>query len=233
MIRVDHAEKTFRTKKVIDDMSFVAAEGSIVGLLGANGAGKTTLLKAMAGLLKLDRGAITIDGKYPGLPARAILTYSPDLDIWYPWMKLSDAMRFLKDVYWDWDDSKAQHLLDFLELSQETVIAEASKGTKAKMRLLLALSRQSKYLLLDEPFSGIDPFTRKLIAQAIVEDFMEEGQTVVISTHEIAEVENILDEIVFIHEGKLLLKGNVETLKSDKNKSLLEIVEEVYDHARL
>ena len=233
MIKVNRAVKTYGSKKALDELTFEVNEGQIVGLLGTNGAGKSTALKAMAGLLQLDQGEITIDGLSPSLSARGMLTYLPDVDVWYPWMNLSDAMRFMKDVYWDWDVAKAGHLLDFLELKADTVMQQASKGTRAKVKLLLALSRQAKYVLMDEPFSGIDPFARKLIAQAIVEDFMEEGQTIVITTHEVTEVEMMLDEILFIHEGKLLLEGNVEQLKQERSMSLMELLKEVYDGARI
>ncbi|MDF2716608.1 MAG: transporter [Paenibacillus sp.] len=233
MIKVNRAVKTYGSKKALDELSFDAREGQIVGLLGTNGAGKSTTLKAMAGLLRLNSGEITIDGLPPSLPARGMLTYLPDVDVWYPWMKLSDAMRYMKDVYWDWDEAKAGHLLDFLELRADSVMQLASKGTRAKMKLLLALSRQAKYLLMDEPFSGIDPFARKLIAQAIVEDFMDEGQTIVIATQEVSEVEIMLDEILFIHEGKLLLEGNVEALKQERSMPLMDILKEVYDGARM
>jgi ABC-2 type transport system ATP-binding protein len=233
MIRVNGAVKTFGKKKALDGLTFAVEEGKIIGLLGTNGAGKSTTLKAMAGLLRLDRGEITIDGNKPGLSARGMITYLPDVDVWYPWMRLSDAIRYMKDMYWDWNDEKVGHLLDFFELRADSVMAEASKGTRAKMKLLLALGRQAKYLLLDEPLSGIDPFARRQVAQAIVEDFMEEGQTVIITTHEVPEVETMLDEVVFIHEGKLLLQGHVETMKQQRSMSLTDILKEVYDGARV
>ncbi|WP_239616665.1 ABC transporter ATP-binding protein [Cohnella mopanensis] len=233
MIKVEHAVKAFGRKKVLDNLSFVAEEGQIVGLLGTNGAGKSTMLRTIAGLLRLDQGEITIDGKQPNLTTRAMINFLPDVDVWYSWMKLSDAMKYMRDIYWDWDDSKASHLLDFFELKPSALICEASKGTRAKMKLLLALSRQAKYLLLDEPFSGIDPFARQQIAQAIVEDFVEEGQSILITTHEVSEVEIMLDEVLFIHEGKLLLNGNVEKLKQASNQSLLEIVKGAYELARV
>ncbi|MCM3271244.1 ATP-binding cassette domain-containing protein [Paenibacillus elgii] len=233
MITVERAVKAFGSTKALNDVSFQVDEGQIVGILGTNGAGKSTLLKAMAGLLRLDRGDIRVDGEQASLAVRGKLTYSPDVDTWYPWMTLSDAMRYMKDIYWDWDEDKARHLLDFFELRAGAALQKASRGTKAKAKLLLALSRQAKYMLLDEPFSGIDPFARQQIAQAIVGDFMEEGQTILITTHEVTEVEAILDEIRFIHEGNLLLAGHVETLKQERNKSLMDILKEVYDHARL
>ncbi|WP_312470416.1 ABC transporter ATP-binding protein [Neobacillus sp.] len=233
MIEVDHAIKKFGSKKALDALSFTIEEGKIIGLLGTNGAGKSTLLKVLMGLQRLDNGRITIDGKVPSLSTRGMMAYLPDIDVWYPWMKLSDVMQYMKDIYWDWNVKKSHKLLEFFELEKDTFIKDASKGTKAKIKLLLALSRQVKYLLLDEPFSGIDPFARQQIATAIVDDFVEEGQTIIITTHEIAEVEKLLDEVVFIHEGKLLLKGHVESLKMEKSMSLMDILEEVYNHARI
>ncbi|TDF95039.1 ATP-binding cassette domain-containing protein [Paenibacillus piri] len=157
MIQVEHAVKAFGSKSALNDISFTVEEGRIVGLLGTNGAGKSTLLKTAAGLLRLDRGLIRIDGKPPGMSTRGMMAYLPDTDGWYSWMKLADAMQYMKDMYWDWDDAKARYLLDFFGLHINTFIQQASRGTRAKMKLLLALSRQAKYLLLDEPFAGIDP----------------------------------------------------------------------------
>lgn len=233
MIQVEHAIKSFGSKRALDDLSFTAEEGRIVGLLGTNGAGKSTVLKAVAGLLRLDEGRVTIDGKPPGLDSRKALSYLPDNQDWYTWMKLSDAMTYMADMYVDWDRDKARHLAEFLELRPDMRIQSASKGTRAKMNLLLALSRQAKYVLLDEPFSGIDPFARKQIAQAIVEDFMEEGQSILITTQEVSEVETMLDGVLIVHDGRLLLEGDVETLRLERNQSLFEIWKEVYDHARI
>ncbi|MGE5704842.1 MAG: ABC transporter ATP-binding protein [Clostridia bacterium] len=231
MINVRHAIKQFGQTKALDDLSFTIAEGKICGLVGTNGSGKSTILKAIAGLIRLDHGEITIDGKAPCLETRGVITYLPDGDVWYPWMTVSDAMRYMKDFYWDWDERKAKRLLDDFNLREDWVIQFASKGTQTKMKLLLALSRQAKYLLLDEPFSGIDPFARQEIAQAIMEDFLEEGQTIIISTHEVADVEMLLDDIYFLHKGKLLLDGNVESLKQIHNKSMVDLLREVYQHA--
>lgn len=233
MIEIHQAFKIYGNKQALDGLSFTAGEGKIIGLLGTNGAGKSTALKAIASLTPLDRGHIRIDGKAPSVMTRGKIAYLPDADVWYPWMKLADAMKYMKDMYWDWDNAKARHLLDFLELRSDAYIREASRGMQAKMKLLLALSRQAKYLLLDEPLSAIDPFARKQITRAIVEDFLEEGQTILIATQEIGEVEIMLDEVVFIHQGKLLLHSNVEALKEQKTKPLLDILKEVYDHARL
>ncbi|MCD1259427.1 ABC transporter ATP-binding protein [Paenibacillus athensensis] len=233
MIKVEHAGKIFGGKPALNDVSFTLQEGQIVGLLGTNGAGKSTLLRVIAGLLRLDSGTVLIDDLSPSLTSRGLLTYLPDVNGWYSWMKVSDCMRYMKDMYRDWDEQKARALLDFFELSPHVLVNKQSKGTLAKIKLLLALSRQAKYLLLDEPFSGIDPFARQQVAQAIVEDFMEEGQTILVSTHELAEVETLLDEVLFLHDGRLLLQGNVESLKQANNRSLLDLLKEVYAHERV
>ncbi|WP_152394470.1 ABC transporter ATP-binding protein [Paenibacillus guangzhouensis] len=233
MIQVSNAGKKFGNRIALHQVSFAIEEGQIIGLLGTNGAGKSTLLKAMAGLLKLDQGTILFNGTPPSLSTRASTAYLPDVNVWYPWMKLSDAMKYMQDFYWDWDQDKARHLLDFLELTPSSSIQHASKGTQAKMRLLLALSRQARYVLMDEPFSGIDPFARERIAQAIIDDFIDEGQTILLTTQEISEVEHWLDEVLFLHEGQLLLTGQMETFKQDRHQSLFDILKEAYDHARV
>ncbi|RKN86416.1 ATP-binding cassette domain-containing protein [Paenibacillus ginsengarvi] len=233
MIRVEQAIKSFGSRKALNELSFTIEEGKMVGLLGANGSGKSTALKALAGLVQLDRGEIRIDGMPPNLSTRAKLSYLPDVDIWNSWMRLSDAMLYMRDVYWDWNDEKAKHLLHYFELNPDLLIRDVSKGTRAKMKLLLALSRHAKYVLLDDPFAGIDPFARRQIAQAIVEDFINDGQTIIITTHEVAEVELIIDDFLFVHDGKLLLEGHVETVKQERNQSLADVLREVYEHARL
>lgn len=234
MIEVKHAVKSFGRKQVLAGISFNLMEGQIVGLLGTNGAGKSTLLKAMAGLIRLDQGTITFDGNTPmSRSTRSVVSYLPDHDAWHPWMTLTDAMQYLRDIYTDWNVEKAGRLLDFFELPSNTLMTQSSRGMRAKMKLLLALSRDARYLLLDEPFAGIDPFAREQIALAIAEDFLEEGQTIVITTHEVSEVERMLDEILFIHEGALLLQGNVETLRQERSQSLLGMLKEVYADARV
>jgi len=233
MIQVEQAYKWFGKKQALNGVSFALEEGQIVGLLGTNGAGKSTLLKAIAGLLPLDRGTVTIDGALPSIATREMLAYLPEADAWYPWMKIGDAMRYMKDMYGDWNDKKSRLLLEFFGLKENAAIAKASKGTRAKVKLLLALSRHAKYVLLDEPFSGIDPLARQQIMEAILDDFMEEGQTIFMSTHEVMEVERLLDHVLFMHEGRLLLQGNAETLRLERGKSLTAIMKEVYPVAHV
>jgi len=233
MIQVSNAIKRFGSTLALHDVSFTVEEGQIIGLLGTNGAGKSTLLKAMAGLLKLDQGSIIFNGEPTSLATRATTAYLPDSDILYPWMTLSDAMDYMRDFYWDWDPDKSSRLLDYFELTASSPIQQASKGTRAKMKLLLILSRQARYILMDEPFSGIDPFARQQIAQAIIDDFIEEGQTILITTQEIPDVEHLLDEILFLYEGRMLLKDQVENLKQTRNQSLFDILKGAYAGARL
>ncbi|WP_409343827.1 ABC transporter ATP-binding protein [Paenibacillus sp. MBLB4367] len=233
MIQVEQAYKSFGKHAALNGVSLSLEEGQIVGLLGTNGAGKSTLLKAIAGLLPLDRGIVKLEGEPPSLATRAMLAYLPENDAWYPWMKISDAIRYMKDMYLDWNGEKSRIMLDFFGLKENTVIAKASKGTRAKIKLVLALSRHAKYVLLDEPFSGIDPLARQQIIEAILDDFMEEGQTIVMSTHEVTDVEKLLDRVLFMHEGKLLLQGHAETLRREHGKSLLALMKEAYPVAHV
>ncbi|GAA0342582.1 ABC transporter ATP-binding protein [Bacillus carboniphilus] len=233
MIQVNQLNKSFGNKEVLRDISFSVGEGRIIGLFGTNGAGKSTLLKVIAGLLRIDHGSITFHSHPSSIEKRSLIAYLGEQDTWYPWMKLSDAMDYMKDMYRDWDHEKAQYLLNFFQLDKNERIREVSKGTLCKMNLLLTLSRRAKYVLLDEPFSGIDPFTRREISKAIVDDFVDEGQTIIVATQEIEEVEMLLDEILFLDQGQLLLHEQAEELRRTNKQGLLGILEEVYAHARM
>lgn len=231
MIEIKGACKSFGRTTAMQDITFSAEPGKIIGLLGINGAGKSTTLKVIAGLMHLDSGEVLIDGESPSINTKMKIAYLPEIDILYPWMTIQDAINFTKDFYSDWDDKKAETLLNYFNLSPDMQIKKISKGMRAKVKLTLALSRRAKYLLLDEPLSGIDVLSREDLLKALVEDFLEEEQTIIITTHEVKEVENILDEIILIQNGEILLKGNLEELKLNKNMSLVDIMREVCGNA--
>ncbi|BCJ87573.1 ABC transporter ATP-binding protein [Effusibacillus dendaii] len=228
MITIDQGSKRFGSIQALDGLSLQVEEGRITGLLGLNGSGKSTTLKVIAGLLHLDQGEIRIDGEPPSISSKQKIAYLPEIDVLYPWMTVSDAVTYMKDFYADWDDQKAARLVEYFQLSPARKIRDLSKGSRAKVKLLLALSRRAKYLLLDEPLSGIDVLAREDLIQALVDDFLEEGQSILITTHEVKEVEPILDDVLFIRAGKIALQGNLEQLKAAKNLSLVEIMKEVF-----
>lgn len=231
MIEFRQVSKYFGTVRALDNFQAQLASGRVIGLFGPNGAGKSTTLKMIAGLNRPTRGQVLVDGLNPWM-TRDRVAYLPEVDHLYPWMTVGKAAEFISTFYSDWDQSKYQDLLNYLNLNEDMKIGKISKGQRAKVKLLLTLSRRSPYLLLDEPLSGIDLLTREEIINSVIRDYREGEQTIIISTHEIGEVERLVDEVIFIRNGKTVLSGNAEDLREEKNMSLVEIMKEVMRDAR-
>ncbi|MGB4715791.1 MAG: ABC transporter ATP-binding protein [Bacillota bacterium] len=228
LLKVEHLSKRYLRAQALDDVSFELNRGSIVGLLGPNGSGKSTLLKCIAGLCRPTHGRILIDGKQPGLETKRKVAYLPEVDSLYQWMTARQAMDFAKSFYNDWDETREADLLDLVKIDAETSIKAMSKGQKARLRLVMALSRRAPLILLDEPLSGIDPPSRSRVLNAIVSEFSEEEQTIILSTHEVSEAESIFDQVIFLHKGKIRLMGDAEDIRTERNSSIQELLEEVY-----
>ncbi len=184
----------------------------------------------IAGLTRPDRGRVLIDGDLP-YHRKIQVAFLPEIDYFYSWMDVKQAARFLRSFYPDWDQERFQELLLYLNLSESMKITKISKGQRAKVKLLLTLSRRAPYILMDEPLSGIDVLTREEIITTLIRDFREGEQTIVISTHEIAEIEGIVDEVIFIEQGHIKLQGNAEELRQERGLSLLDIMKEAFRHA--
>lgn len=230
MIEFKHVSKSFGRVQALNDITLTLQTGKIIGLFGPNGAGKSTSLKMIAGLNRPDRGEILINGKMPRY-SKASIAYLPEIDYLNSWMTIKQASAFISTFYGDWDQAKYAELLKFLNLDENMKIARISKGQRAKAKLLLAVSRHAPYLLLDEPLSGIDLLARDEIIGAVISDYREGEQTIVISTHEIAEVENLVDEVIFLDRGVIKLNGQADELRAQRGKSLVEIMKEAFRDA--
>lgn len=230
MIEFKNVTKQFGKVKALDNMTITYPKGKIIGLLGPNGSGKSTTLKIIAGLNKVDQGEILINGKQPSIATKREIAYLPEIDYLYSWMKVQDAINFMQGFYENWDEAKNKKLMDFLQLTPDMTISKISKGMRAKVKLLLTFSRNASIVLLDEPLSGIDILTRDQIIQTIIEDFSLGEQTIIISTHEIQEIESIVDEVVFLKQGSVILQGEAEDLRTEKQMSLVELMKGVYQH---
>jgi ABC-2 type transport system ATP-binding protein len=215
----------------LDNFQAELPSGRVIGLFGPNGAGKSTALKMIAGLNRPNRGQVLVDGLDPR-KTRDRVAYLPEIDHLYPWMTVGKAANFIGTFYSDWDQEKYLGLLSYLCLDENMKIGKISKGQRAKVKLLLTLSRRSSYLLLDEPLSGIDLLTREEIINSVIRDYREGEQTIIISTHEIGEIEGLVDEVIFIQEGKIVLTGNAEDLREERNMSLVEIMKEAMRSGR-
>ncbi|MDI9480395.1 MAG: ATP-binding cassette domain-containing protein [Syntrophomonadaceae bacterium] len=231
MIEFKQVKKYFGTVRALDNFQAELPSGRVIGLFGPNGAGKSTALKMIAGLNRPNRGQVLVDGLDPR-KTRDRVAYLPEIDHLYPWMTVGKAANFIGTFYSDWDQEKYLGLLSYLCLDENMKIGKISKGQRAKVKLLLTLSRRSSYLLLDEPLSGIDLLTREEIINSVIRDYREGEQTIIISTHEIGEIEGLVDEVIFIQEGKIVLTGNAEDLREERNMSLVEIMKEAMRSGR-
>lgn len=229
MIEFKNVTKTFGKVKALDGFTAKIEGGKIAGLLGPNGTGKSTSLKIVAGLNKPDFGSVEINRMKPSKETKAQIAYLPEIDHLYPWMTIGQCADFISAFYADWDWSKYKELVEFLGLNPSMKIGKISKGMRAKAKLLFTFSRNASIIMLDEPLSGIDVLVREKIIQTIVRDYSKSGQTIIISTHEIFEIETLIEHVIFLEEGRIKLEGNVEDLRLRYKKSLVDIMKEVYE----
>ena len=227
ILEIKNLIKKYHTKNVIDDISLNVDSGKIVGLLGPNGSGKTTLIKLLAGLLTATSGDILIDNKEIGIETKAIVSFLPDRPYFANWMKVHDILAFFADFYRDFSMKKAMEMLKLLNIGVNDRIKTMSKGTKEKLNLVLVMSRAARLYLLDEPIAGVDPAARDYILRTIISNYSEDS-SVIITTHHIADVEKILDDVIFLNEGKIELNSAVEDLREERGKSVDEIFRETY-----
>jgi ABC-2 type transport system ATP-binding protein len=211
----------------VDNHNFIVGRGRIVGLLGPNGSGKSTLLKLAAGLLVPTSGEILIEGNKPGVESKKVVSYLPDKPYFDEWMKVSDCFGLFKDFYEDFDASKAHDMINTLHIDGNQRFRTLSKGTKEKVQLVLTMSRNAHLYLLDEPIGGVDPAARDFILDTIISNYNEEG-TVIISTHLIMDIERVLDDVIFLHGGRIERVSSVDSIRSEEGKSVDEVFREVF-----
>lgn len=227
LIRFDHVSKSFPGADALKDVTVEIPKGRVVGLLGPNGSGKSTFLKLIAGLHRPTRGEVFVAGEPPGRRTKELVAYLPEVDHIYPWMTVECSLNFLSAFYKDWDGAKAERLLDFFKLPRRHKVGKLSKGMRGKLRLTAVLARSAPVVLLDEPLSGIDPPSRVSIVDALVREFDAGEQTIIISTHEVLETESFFDSLIFLHQGRIALQGDVDTLRQRYGASVQDLFKEV------
>ena len=219
--------KHYGRVQALNGVDLTLEPGRIVGLLGPNGSGKSTLIKLACGLLTPSEGSIRICGEKPGAVTNALVSYLPERMAVPEWMSVKELLAFYADFYDDFQLEAARQMLDALGLASAKQIRQMSKGSREKVQLILTMSRQARLYLLDEPIGGVDPATRDYILSTIIANYNPEA-SVVISTHLIADVEKILDEVVFLQEGRVLLHDEVDALREEKGKSIDALFREVF-----
>ncbi|AOH56726.1 ABC transporter ATP-binding protein [Peribacillus muralis] len=226
MIEVKQVSKKYGRKKILDSVSFTANKGEVTCLIGINGVGKTTTLKAIMGLTPY-KGEILINGQKMTKDSYEKITFIPDAPTMLPQMTVKQAMEFMEDFYHSWNQERALQLLEFFKLKEESRISELSKGNTAKLNLMLGLSLDVDYVLMDEPFSGIDIFSREQIANVFASHLIED-RGVIITTHEIGDIEHLIDKVILLDNGTVLKEFNTEEMREEEGKSVVDVMREVY-----
>ncbi|MBS4539118.1 ABC transporter ATP-binding protein [Clostridium sp. D2Q-11] len=227
IVEMKGLSKSYMNKIALKDVNLNIEKGKILGLLGPNGSGKTTMIKILMGILTQSSGEVYIDGKKPGTGTKAIVSYLPDRNFLYKWMKVKDAINFFNDFYEDFDMMRAKELLKFMELEENIKVSKLSKGMIEKLHLTLVLSRRAKLYILDEPIAGVDPVAREKILDAIINNYNEDS-SMIITTHLVKDLERVFNEVAFLKYGEIVLTGDVEELRVERAMSVDEIYREVF-----
>ncbi len=227
ILQCKNLSKKYGATEALKGIDLELDAGKIVGLLGPNGSGKTTFIKLANGLLKPSEGEILIGGRRPGRETKAMVAYLPDRDFLPDYMSVSQLIKYYSDFFEDMDETKAEEMLRSLELDRDMKLKKMSKGTKEKVQLILTMSRDAKVYFLDEPIAGVDPAARDYILRTIITNYNPDA-LVVISTHLIADVENVLDDVVFIKDGSIVLHKDADAIREDEVKSIDRLFREVF-----
>ena len=213
--------------EALKNVNFTIEPGHIIGLLGPNGSGKTTMIKLACGLLVPTSGSLTVCGEPVGPGSKARISYLPDKNYLSEWMKVSRIIDLFHDFYDNFDRNKSYEMLKRLNINPEQKLKTLSKGTREKVQLILVMSRNADLYLLDEPIGGVDPAARDYILQTILTNYNENG-SILISTHLISDVEQVLDQIIFLKNGSISLQSSVDDIRENHQKSVDELFREVF-----
>lgn len=228
LVEVRNLTKVYEKKKIaLDHMNLAIPRGRIIGLLGPNGSGKTTLIKLINGLLTATEGEVFINGKRPGPETKACVSYLPERTYFQESMRVKELIRYFADFYGDFRPERARQMLNNLNIDENARLKTLSKGTKEKVQLIMVMSRDAQLYILDEPIAGVDPAARDYILKTIITNY-NENATVLISTHLISDIEKILDEVIFIRNGRVILQDTVENIREHKGKSVDSYFREVF-----
>ena len=227
ILKCDNLCKSYGTKPALNGVTLTVENGRIIGLLGPNGAGKTTLIKLINGLLTPTSGSLTIDGFEPGTKTKPLVSYLPDVNYLNNWMTVEQIVDMFTDFYADFRPELAYEMIERLGIDREDRLKSLSKGNKEKVCLILVMSRSAKLYVLDEPIAGVDPATRDYIISTIINNYNPEA-SVLISTHLISDIESVLDEVIFIKEGRIVLHDTVDHIREEHGKSVDDLFREVF-----
>ncbi len=223
----ENVTKKYGSNYALNNINFTHTQGRITGILGPNGSGKTTLIKIIAGMLTDYHGKVSIRGHPPGDISKIITSYMPDRIKFPLHLSSRDLIEIYKSFFMDFDTAKAENGILNLNISIIAPLNTLSKGTQEKISLILTVCRKAKFIILDEPLSGIDPASRDYIIKTILKNVTKES-SLLLSTHFISETESIFDDVIFLDEGKIVMEGSAEKIREDNNSSLHDLFIKLY-----
>lgn len=227
LLECKHVSKSYGKHNALSDINLQVDSGHIIGLLGPNGSGKTTLIKLICGLLTPSSGEIYINELPVGIESKKVISYLPDLSYLNDWMRVRDIIDYFDDFYEDFESIRAYDMLAKLKINPSDKLKTMSKGTKEKVQLILVMSRRADLYILDEPIAGVDPAARDYILDTILSNY-DENASILISTHLISDVENILDEVIFLQNGVIRMHTSVDDIRQKEQKSIDALFREVF-----
>ncbi len=227
LLKCDYLTKKYNNTLALDGINLTIESGKIIGLLGPNGSGKTTLIKLINGLLTPTSGYVLVDGKAPSPESKKIISYLPDNDFLPTWMTVEQIINLFCDFFEDFRPELAFEMLRRLGIDRKHKLKTLSKGNKEKVCLILIMSRNAKLYILDEPIAAVDPATRDYVISTIINNYNPDA-SVIISTHLIADIEPVLDDVIFINNGRIVLHSTVDEIRDEKGMGIDAYFREVF-----
>lgn len=229
MIKLTNVTKKYGTKTALNEVNLELTKGKLIGLIGENGSGKSTTLKLIAGLSHPTSGDITVNGEKVSRNIASSVAYLSELDEYYRFFNVEQTIEFHASQFPDFDMEKAYEIMEFMKLDPKNKLKHLSKGNRGRVKIVLALARKAPIVLMDEPFSGLDPMVRNSIVKGLISFVDLENQLILITTHEIREIETILDEVIAIKEGNIVAHRNVDDLRKETQKSIVDWMTDIYE----
>ena len=227
MIEVSQLTKWYLMTRALRGITLNLAPGRVIGVLGENGSGKSTLFKILAGVTRPTAGQVRLLGEDVGRRTRAFTAYMPEVNPFYSWMRVGEQLDFLAELYPGWDRHKQDELMTLMGLIAGARVGELSRGQQARLKVVAAFSWPSRVVIMDEPFSSIDPPSRTRIVRALFDQYRAGEQTVLVCTHLVEEIESVVEEVIYLRRGEVALQGHADQLRQERGKSLGELFEEV------
>ncbi|WP_332651482.1 ABC transporter ATP-binding protein [Lysinibacillus sp. 54212] len=229
MLRLTDVSFQYTLKKVLKDVSIQFPIGQLIGVIGENGSGKSTLLKLMAGVLRANQGEITCKGKSVSRRQTNEIAYMPDTDLFYEFYTGEQLFKFFATQYSDFSYDKACIVSQFLQVDRKTKLKHLSKGNRGRIKMAATLGREVSYYIMDEPFAGLDPIAREMLIKGLIRFTDIENQTIILSTHEVNEVEPILDQILLLQHGSIVAYEGMEDIRYERNEDAVQWMKSLYE----